>query len=143
MSKEQSGDQFSPESLNHSSIPPTKVSRSERRSERRINLDFETAVPVLVRTEEQMYWGLARNISEHGMLIQMQSPPPMGTQVDVTLTGIRGIGHDDDAFELTGEVRHHLAWNYHAKGVKKAVTAVGVRFCRRMNPFNPERGWIH
>ena len=74
---------------------------------------------------------------------QMQNPPPMGTQVDITLTGVRGIGHDDDAFELTGEVRHHLAWNYHSKGIKKAVTAVGVRFCRRVNPFNPDRGWIH
>ena len=126
-----------------SSIPPSS-SKTDRRRERRINLDFETAVPVLVRSEQSMHWGLARNISEQGMLIQMQNPPPMGASIDVTLSGIRGPQHDADAVELCGEVRHHLAWNYQSKGQKRSITAIGVRFRKRVPQFNPNRGgWVH
>jgi hypothetical protein len=117
---------------------------AERRTASRLNLDFETAVPVLVRSPDRMHWGLARNISESGMLIQMQNPPPMGTRVDITLTGVRGSEHNEDNFELCGDVRHHLAWNYKSKGQKRAITAIGVRFCAKVPQFNSERGgWVH
>jgi hypothetical protein len=143
MSKHQSWDESEVVNRHPSSIPPI-ASNKDRRGQRRLNLDFETAVPVLVRSDDCMHWGLARNISEQGMLIQMQNPPSMGAAVDITLTGIRGSQHDSDGFELSGEVRHHLAWNYQSKGQKRSITAVGIRFCKRVPQFNPDRGgWVH
>ena len=130
-----------------STIPPLPSplhEADERRDDRRLKLDFETAVPVLVKLDEQMHWGLARNISEKGILIEMQHPPPIGSQVEIVFTGARGPHHASDAVELYGEVRHQMAFNYQSKGQAKAMTAIGVRFCQRATQFNPDRGgWLH
>jgi len=129
------------------SSPPASCASNEgdeRRGDRRLNLDLETAVPVLVKMEDYMYWGLARNISERGMLIEMQNPPPIGAQVDIVFTGSRGAHHASDTVELTGEVRHQMAFNYNSKGQARSMTAIGVRFCQKVSEFNPDRGgWLH
>lgn len=100
---------------------------SERRESRRIRLRLETAVPVMVRSDDGVQWGLARNVSEGGMLIEMKTPAAIGTRVEIKLFGVQGSIDAPDAVLLHAEVRHHVAWNFAGPGVP-TLTAIGVRF---------------
>lgn len=99
-------------------------SGDDRRRADRIRLTLETAVPVIVRSEGLVQWGVARNISEGGMLIEMTDAPSMGARVEVKLMGIHGSTDSPAPAVLTGEVRHQVAWNFGDRG----LSAVGVRF---------------
>lgn len=103
-------------------------SGQDRRHGRRVRLDLETAVPVLVRDQSGgLQWGLARNISEGGMLIEVQSPPSIGARIQVKIFGIQGSADAPDAVFVHAEVRHNLAWNLGGDRRTK-LSAIGVRF---------------
>lgn len=84
-------------------------------------------MPVLVRGDVGLQWGLARNVSEGGMLIELKTPAPIGTRVEIKLFGVQGSIDAPDAVLLHAEVRHHVAWNFAGPGVP-SLTAIGVRF---------------
>lgn len=104
---------------------------NDRRSGRRLRLELETAVPVLIRSDNGTQWGLARNVSSGGMLIELQEPPPIGAPVEIKLFGVQGSIDAPDAVVIRGEVRHNVAWNFHhpegARG-RPGMSAIGVRF---------------
>lgn len=116
-----------PELAGSATFATQRPAPSERRSCRRIRLKLETAVPVMVRGDVGVQWGLARNVSEGGMLIELKTPPPIGSLVEIKLFGVQGSIDAPDAVELHAEVRHHVAWNFSGPGVP-VLTAVGVRF---------------
>jgi hypothetical protein len=99
---------------------------AERRRSRRLRLELETAVPVIVREDGCVQWGLVRNLSDGGMLIELTEPPPIGAALQIQIPGVRGSIDAPDAVVLHGEVRHHVAWNFGGEG--RGMHAVGVRF---------------
>lgn len=102
----------------------------DRRSSRRVRLDLETAVPVLVREMNgTLQWGLARNISEGGMLIELKQPPAIGAHVEIKIFGVNGSADAPDNVIVFAEVRHNLAWNFAGDETRAGLSAVGVRFC--------------
>jgi hypothetical protein len=110
------------------SPPLERRSGKERRQDSRIRLSLEVAVPVVLRSDEHIEAGLARNISEGGMLIQLKELPPIGTKVQITISGVKGSTDAPDSVMLEGEVRHHVAWQYRSHGQSKLMRGVGVRF---------------
>ena len=109
-------------------LPEDRRSGGDRRHARRVRLELETAVPVLVRDQSgSLQWGLARNISEGGMLIELQTPPSIGARIQVKIFGIQGSADAPDAVFVHAEVRHNLAWNLGGER-KTKLSAIGVRF---------------
>ncbi|MFO0723776.1 MAG: PilZ domain-containing protein [Myxococcota bacterium] len=106
---------------------------SDRRQSRRLRLELETAVPVLVRSTNGTQWGLARNVSEGGMLIELREPPPIGAEVEIKLFGVQGSIDAPDAVFVRGEVRHNVAWNFAQNEAgprnRPGMSGIGVRFC--------------
>ncbi|MEO1334210.1 MAG: PilZ domain-containing protein, partial [Myxococcota bacterium] len=51
----------------------------------RVPLEVPLAVPVHIRSELGFHRGLARNISEDGMLVELEETPPIGSRVEVTI----------------------------------------------------------
>jgi hypothetical protein len=113
---------------------PPRPADEERRRTKRLRLTLETAVPVLVRSGSLIQWGLARNVSEGGMLIELGELPQIGTLVEIKIAGVDGPGDLSAPTILHGEVRHHLAWNYAEPPQNAGLRAVGVRF---VNPPEP------
>src|SRR4051794_32365782 len=87
-------------------------SSSDRRRGGRLLLTMETAVPVLVRSGAELQWGIARNVSDGGMLVELQEPPPIGAPVEIQIFGIHGSTDAPDPAVVYGEVRHQIAWNF-------------------------------
>jgi hypothetical protein len=101
----------------------------ERRRSRRLRLDLDTAVPIQVRSAGGLVqWGVARNISEGGMLIELQEPPPIGAYVAIKILGVSGSEDAPDAVVVHAEVRHALSWNFGSDDRRSGISAVGVRF---------------
>jgi c-di-GMP-binding flagellar brake protein YcgR len=122
--------------------PVERRSGRDRRQDSRIRLSLEVAVPVVVRTDEHIEAGLARNISEGGMLIQLKELPPIGSRVEVTISGVKGSTDAPDAVTLEGEIRHHVAWQYRAKGQVKLMRGVGVRFLELPKEQDAWPDWV-
>ena len=114
---------------------PDRRSGRDRRSERRIGLSLETAVPVVVRYGGLVQWGLARNVSEGGMLVEVREAPPIGSQVEIKLSGVEGSITAPEPAILRATVRHHVAWQFCDKGAIASMTGVGVRYERE--PMRP------
>jgi hypothetical protein len=114
----------------------------ERRQDSRIRLSLEVAVPVVVRTDELVEAGLARNISEGGMLIQLKELPSIGSRVEVTIGGIKGSTDAPEAATLEGEIRHHVAWQYRSKGQVKLMRGVGIRFLETPKQQDTWPEWV-
>ncbi len=110
----------------------------------RLRFDLEIAVPVLIRAQGREQVGLARNISEGGMLLELPETLPIGSSVEVTIMGAKG---SEDALEsvlLYGEVRHNLNWTYNRKEGKRTLRAVGIRFVGQKassEPSWPQQTW--
>jgi hypothetical protein len=119
------------------SEPPAKVptespaAQAERRRSNRVRLSLETAVPVHVRWDGLVQWGIARNISEGGMLIELRGLPSIGSRVEITFSGIDGSADAPDPATLHGEVRHHVVWNVRGAG----LSAIGIRFVATEAPL--------
>jgi hypothetical protein len=96
----------------------------DRRESRRIPLSLDVAVPVVVRGPDGVQRGLARNISEGGMLVEMEELPALGQRLEVTFAGING----SCSLTLFGEVRHHVGWQHSAQGSTQMMRGIGLRF---------------
>lgn len=107
---------------------PERRSGRDRRRDRRVRLSLEIAVPVRVSGPGFDGRGMARNISEGGMLVELSEAPPIGMRVSVSFEGIRGSADAPGPVELRGEVRHHMAWQYTARGMAFQLKGVGIRF---------------
>lgn len=107
---------------------------TERRRAQRLRLDLETAVPVLISERGCLQWGLARNVSEGGMLIEVSDPPPIGAMIEIQILGVRGSADAPEGVTLCGEVRHNVTWNFGGRD-RARLNAIGVRF---VSPPPPE-----
>ena len=99
-------------------------SGADRRSSKRIALTLDVAVPVLIRGPDGVQRGLARNVSEGGMLIEMEELPALGHRLEITFAGITG----SCSVTLFGEVRHHVGWQHSSQGTTMMMRGIGVRF---------------
>jgi hypothetical protein len=68
--------------------------------------------------------GVARNISEGGMYVEIIDPPPLGTVVTVHF---RIPGSSEDII-ARAEVKHHYCLNLTTGGQPTAARGIGVRF---------------
>ena len=125
---------------------PERRSGRDRRRDRRVRLSLEIAVPVRVTGPGMDFRGLARNLSEGGMLVELPDAPPIGTRVSVTFDGIRGSSDAPDSVELRGEVRHHMSWQYTARGASHRLRGVGIRFLEEVDAeevtSEPLTSWV-
>lgn len=110
--------------MDDGSPPAERRSGRERRRGKRISLALDVAVPVVVRGPDGVERGLARNISEGGMLIEMKELPAIGAELEVTFSGLVGAA----SVTLIGEVRHHVSWQHMARGTSRTMRGVGLRF---------------
>jgi len=98
----------------------------------RIPLHPRLSFPVRLHTELGPMRGVARNLSEHGILIQATELPPLGSRLEV---GIEGVRSEDEAFFLLGDVRHHLHLAHGMRGRRAGWRAFGVRFLEAPGRF--------
>ena len=110
---------------------------------------------MVVRGGGMIQWGLARNWSAGGMLIEVGSSIGIGEAVEIKISGVKGSESAPEAVTVKGEVRHQLAWRYGEDGSTQCVTAIGVRFTtpssRPMAALESDRpaeaalrtGWLH
>jgi c-di-GMP-binding flagellar brake protein YcgR len=117
---------------------PERRTGRERRKDTRVPLSLDIALPVQVRGDNGFQRGLARNISEGGMLLEVGDAPPIGSMVEVTLAGPSGVAGGPDAVVLHGEVRHHMAWQYSHHQGTKTMRGVGIRFLEAKNQSEAE-----
>lgn len=113
-------------------LPVDDEDDDDRRRGYRIQLELDTAFPVRLQTDLGSMRGVARNISEGGMLVEAQALPPIGSRVQVHFEAPGG-GHDH-RMELEGDVRHHLIWSFKAERGREGLCAFGIRFSRRAGP---------
>ena len=69
------------------------------------------------------------------MLIEVTEAPPIGSRVEVTIAGVEGSADSPDAVVLTGDVRHHVAWQYTHVRDKQTMRGIGIRF---LDPLEEE-----
>ncbi|MCG8420026.1 MAG: PilZ domain-containing protein [Proteobacteria bacterium] len=97
----------------------------DKRDDRRIELRFDKAFPVVVKSE---IFGnisaIARNISLGGMMIEMFEPLPLGSFVTVHF-GIPDSRGDVVAY---AEVKHHYCFNFSAGKEPGRAQGIGLRF---------------
>lgn len=105
-------------------IDGERRSLDDRRDSKRIPLSLDVAVPVLIRGPDGVQRGLARNISEGGMLIEMEELPTLGHRLEIVFAGITG----SCSVTLFGEVRHHVGWQHASNGTTHTMRGIGVRF---------------
>jgi hypothetical protein len=117
---------------------PERRSGEDRRAGRRLRLSLEVAVPAMVRGPDGVTRGLVRNLSEGGLLLQLEELPPIGAVLEITLMGIHGSSDAPDSVTLKGEVRHHVGWQYKSEGKRRTLRGVGVRF---LEEADPETTW--
>lgn len=98
-------------------------------------------MPVVVRGPDGVTRGMARNLSEGGMLLQLEELPPIGSRLEITLMGIHGSSDAPDSVTLKGEVRHHVCWQYKAKDERRTLRGVGVRFIEEVEAHNVWGVW--
>ena len=100
----------------------------DRRCTPRVCLELPLAVPVHVRSVLGSHRGIARNISEGGMLIELEEAPPIGSSVEITIAGGYPLSRTTETFVLTAEVRHQVAWSFIAPAGRKQLRGIGLRF---------------
>ncbi len=94
-------------------------------SDHRIHLRFDKAFPVLVGSEIfGSFLGVARNLSEGGMLVETSHPLPLNTFVTVhfCMPDCRG------EIAARAEVKHHYCFNYQQGEEPYATRGMGLRF---------------
>ena len=116
--------------------------RSDRRRGQRIPLSLQGATPVFLVGEGFRVRGLARNISEGGVLVEVVQPPPIGTRVEVTFEAIEGSRQASEALALLGEVRHQVAWSFMQRGDTRRLRGVGIRFLEPRASREAASSWI-
>lgn len=96
--------------------------------EKRIHTRFDKAFLVVIGSE--LYgdsFGIARNVSAGGILVEMNYAPPLGTIVTVHFQHARA---DDllDEIVVRAEVKHHHYLNFTGAGEAASTRAIGLRF---------------
>ena len=114
----------------------------DRRGGARVPLDVPLAVPVHIRSELGSHRGVARNISEDGMLVELEETPPIGSTVEITISGGYGLRNATETFTLTAEVRHQVAWSFIAPAGRRQLRGIGLRFVSAYAE-RPPGGWLH
>ncbi len=89
---------------------------------------LELAVPVLLKGDFGLAKGVARNISEGGLLVEVRQSIPIGVSVEIEIQGVRGSLDSPESLKLRGEVRHQVAWQHTQKQARQTVRAIGIRF---------------
>ncbi len=115
---------------------PDRRSGRERRTVPRVPLGLDFAVPVTIQMGEQQEKGLARNISEGGMLVQLDRMLPIGRRVEVTFSGKSG------ALTLEAEIRHQVAWQHSGGKDRRTMYGIGVRFLEKKEEELPTSAWV-
>jgi hypothetical protein len=86
---------------------------------------FETAFPVIVLSEA---FGesnaMARNISSGGILLEVQEPLPLGTQVRILFA----MPDSQASIVARGEVKNHYFLNFSDGGGQRSLTGMAVKF---------------
>ena len=93
--------------------------------DKRRTLRFDKVFPVSVTSELfGEVAGIARNISDGGMFVEMAEPLPLGSAVAIH------FAMPDSPGEIVarGEVKGHYFVNFSDDGEPRAVTGMGVRF---------------
>lgn len=106
-------------------MPKPDAGPSEQRSHKRYALRFDKAFPVIIGSE--LFGdseGVARNLSEGGMWVEMQDPLPLGCIVTVRFI----IPDSSGEVVARAEVKHHYAFNYAAQGEQTRARGIGLRF---------------
>lgn len=104
---------------------------------------MDIAVPVRVSTSTGEFRGMARNISEGGMLVELLMAPAIGSRVRIRFEGVHGSAAAPDSVELHGDVRHNMAWQYTRDGESKSMRGVGIRFVDADPvPAEPLTSWV-
>ena len=92
-------------------------------NDRRRSLRFDKVFTVHLGTPEGVTRGIGRNISAHGMFVEMREALPLGGRVSVTFSG-------EDGTEITCfcEVRYQVALSYGKKDGNPGFSrGVGLR----------------
>ncbi len=113
---------------NDTSPAHDRRSGSDRRQNQRISLRLELAVPVLLKGDFGLTKGVARNISEGGILVEVRQSIPIGASIEIEIQGVRGSLDSPESLNLQGEVRHQVAWQHTQKQIRHTVRAIGIRF---------------
>lgn len=115
-------------------------SSEERRQDRR----FDKVFAVYICGAWGTSFGIARNISEGGMFIEMSDPYPLGSQMKITFSPPSGDGE----LSVVGRVVHLCFLDRTAAGGRRRVLAgMGVRFeqfeRQRLEPdFEVASAWM-
>ncbi len=115
------------------------VERSD--PDRRTTPRLDKVFPVFVEGDGGAGLGIARNVSEGGMFIELRDPQPLGSQVRILFPS-----HDGE-MTVIGEVRYvcHLMGRVREESASSRVAAVrgmGVRFLY-FEPGGAHRGVVH
>ena len=120
---------------------PAARADSDRRCGNRMSLEVPLAVPVYVRSDLGAHRGVARNISEGGMLVELEETPPIGSQVEVTIGGIGRLANEE-SFSWLAEVRHQVAWSFIGAAGRRHLRGVGLRFLEALGG-SCSSPWLH
>ena len=97
----------------------------EKRTQARIEVSFDKAFPVVVRSEIfGDCTGIARNISLGGMLVEMVEPLPLGCFVTVRFH----MPDSQGEIAARAEVKHHYCFNFGRDDGPSRMRAMGMRF---------------
>ena len=104
---------------------PSRPAPIEASGEKRRNERFDKVFPVWVESavfgESQ---GIARNISEGGIFVELSDPLPLGSEVRVHFT----VPDSHAELVARGEVKRHYFLHYCDASGPRALSGMGIRF---------------
>jgi uncharacterized protein (TIGR02266 family) len=123
-------DESQKEASFHQEVAPaaaaTGDANSPDKSNNRTHPRVAVAVDVSMHTEHNFYTGLTENISEGGLFIATYEMPPLGTEIDLTISL-----PDHPPMKALGVVRWHREYN---KFTSDLAPGIGVQFVTLSEP---------
>lgn len=93
--------------------------------DKRRTLRFDKVFPVAISSPDFGECnGIARNISEGGMFVELPDPLPLGSPIRIHFSMPDSLGE----IVARGEVKGHYFVNYADGGGPRSMTGMGVRF---------------
>lgn len=97
----------------------------ETQTDKRTSLRFDKVFPVAIQSELfGEISGVARNISDGGMFVEMAEPLPLESVVTVSFPLPDGAGE----VAARAEVKHHYCLNFARAGQISSSRGIGLRF---------------